>query len=236
MSKKYFFITILMIVCVLISVNAKAQVIEPDTAIIRLPDCSEPELVEDPILSHIWVKKASTGVYKDAMVHEIASNYIWFVGNTSRTVFHWDGANLIIVDLLLDPYEKSETGARTLDWSNDYAYTIQADGSLGANHPHPSMNFMSFSALSGWKNKKVHEAPFFFGYAYYNKRSTIYEGMILGGVDGKFCGRGNELDLYFSFDVIVEKNKITLKIYQTDFSTEERFHELFFERVFTVDK
>ncbi|MBR5599470.1 MAG: hypothetical protein IKW39_05465 [Alphaproteobacteria bacterium] len=236
---KNFIVTILMIVCMFVSaVKSMAQVVNHETATISVAEVSEPKVVADYIATDIWVNKVTNGFHSDVEVHEIASNYIWFVRNHARTLFHWDGANLMIVDLFMSAYNKSTRDAMPICVDNgfQYYYTVQADGSLGANYPQPSMNILSFSALNGWKNKKVREESFDVGYVFYNKKSTIYEGMLLGSVGGKFSGMESELHFLFYYDVIVEKKKITLKIYKTDLTTPEHHKQIFFERVFTVDK
>ena len=203
-----------MIVSMLVSaVKSMAQVVNPETATISVAEVSKPFL-EDDVAAGIWG-------YKNLKGYPIASDGIWFATSHKRTLFHWDGLNLVVTDIFLNLREKTEKGDMVIEWFD--APTVQSNGSL-TTYPEPSVNILVFTAGHGCKNKEVYKSASIS----YNKKNTVYSGITLGCFFDDDAG----IELYFSYDVIVEKNKVTLRVYEEH----DNFQQTLFLREFVVDK
>lgn len=237
--KKNLINMILVIMLVLVGASSQAQVVNPKVSTVVDTDAGSKSdtNIKQSLLGDektIWVDEDIKGLRAPSRVLDLyAENCTWFVTDDCRTLFQWDGSNLIVTDISLEPNEISVSGNRVVEWDNSRLFhTVQSDGSLTSAYTQPSVYSLSFSAVHGWKNKKEREEPFLFGYASYKKKSTAYIGMLLGGIDNQ----EENVDILFLYDVIIEKNKLTLKIYRVDMYEDELKEREIFKKVFVAEQ
>ncbi|MBR5154507.1 MAG: hypothetical protein IKW58_02150 [Alphaproteobacteria bacterium] len=210
--KRFFF----MIIMIVSAVVLQAQVINEPKA----------EVQTDIQVENIWHKGEILAVSDDVNDY-FASSRIWLQTDDCRTLFHWTGSELVVVDVQF----QAKTGANVVDYIHDHSYSLQSDGSFTTAYEVPVVNVLTYSALNGWKNKKCYDEPFLFGEVSYGKKYTEYKDMLIGGVESL----NGDNYLHFDYDVLIEKKKITLKIKKYYFLNEKIVVDVFFEKEYKVE-
>jgi hypothetical protein len=203
--KKILLLAIFVIACVL---NTTAQHVEVSNANQELLDTKLVEIVDTPNYP-IDIEEADR---------------FWFKTDGCWYKFSWDGECLSVVYAYMS---EKEGAAPTL--SEDYfQYTLEHAGKINLTEITPAIYVQTFSARTGWKNKEEYSDYWVLGAAEYKKKSTHYSNMAIGEVEKE------EDTFLYDYDLLIEKNKISLKIIEHCMSNPEQ-ERIIYEREFIAD-
>ena len=147
----------------------------------------------------------------------------WFKTDNCWTKFSWNGAILSVMDVNVTSTKDSSP------ISEDYfTYAIDIDSGNIITTTTPSVYVETYSARTDWKNEKEYSEYWVLGGAEYKKKSTHYSDMAIGEIE-------TEKDTFlYDYDLLIEKNKISLKILSFSISNPEQ-KRIIYEREFIAD-
>jgi hypothetical protein len=201
--KKFLLLAIFVIACV---VNTTAQQVKVSNA---NQDLLDTQLVNVDTPNPIDIEEADR---------------FWFKTDGCWYKFSWDGASLSVVYV----YMSSEKDGAAPTLSEDYfQYTLERAGKINLTEITPAIYVQTFSALSGWKNKEEYSDYWITGSVEYKKKSTHYSDMAIGEIETE------EETFFYNYDLLIVKNKISLKIIEYCMSNPEQ-ERIIYEREFIV--
>ncbi len=149
------------------------------------------------------------------------ADHFWFKTDGCWYKFSWDGASLSVVYVYM-------YGAAPLLAEGFFQYTLERAGKINLTEITPAIYVQTFSARSDWKNEKEYSEYWVLGGAEYKKKSTHYSDMAIGEIETE------EDTFLYDYDLLIEKNKISLKIIEHCMSNPEQ-KRIIYEREFIAD-
>ncbi|MBR5154276.1 MAG: hypothetical protein IKW58_00960 [Alphaproteobacteria bacterium] len=205
MKKILFLVAIFVIACVVNTASAQqVEVVNQD-----LLDTQLVEIVDTDTPNPIDIAEA---------------DYFWFKTDGCWYKFSWDGASLSVLYV----YVSEKDGAAPVLAEGFFQYTLDSGGKINLTEITPAIYVQTFSARTGWKNKEAYSDYWVLGGVEYKKKSTHYSDMAMGEV-------ATEEDTFlYDYDLLIEKNKISLKILSFSISNPEQ-KRIIYEREFIAD-